>query len=203
MKEAAKPTARVEAFSDGVLAIVITLLVLEIRTPHLHDILSKHEALEALRLLTPKFASFLLSFAYVAVFWVNHHHFFNLIADISPGLIWLNNLLLLFLCFVPFPTAMIGEYPSNPVALALFSMVLMGAGIVFTLMWRYAYKRGLMASSVGKHAAKAAVRSGLFGPPLYAIAAIGAFFAPGIAWAIFCAVPLFFFFHSMHLPEGF
>ena len=191
---------RVEAFSDGVLAIVITLLVLEIKIPILQDAFSRHEAWDALRLLLPKFGSFILSFGYVAVFWVNHHHFFDLIVDVRPGLVWLNNLLLLLLCFIPFPTGFIGEYPSNPVALALFAMVLMGAGLVFTVMWQYAYRRRLMNPSVRKEAAKDAVRRGMLGPPLYAVAAIGAFVAPWVAWTVFGAVPVFFFWHSMHTP---
>lgn len=190
-------SGRVEAFSDGVLAIVITLLVLEIKTPHLKDALSQREALETLRLLIPKFGSFVLSFAYVAVFWVNHHHFFDLIVDTDSGLVWLNNLLLFFLCFVPFPTGFIGEYPANPVALALFALVLMSAGVVFTVMWHYAYRRGLMDPSVSKETVKGAVRRGILGPPLYAIAAAGAFAAPWIAWAVFSVVLVFFFWHSM------
>jgi len=190
-------TGRVEAFSDGVLAIVITLLVLELKTLHLHDALSRGEALEALRLLLPKFASFLLSFAYVAVFWVNHHRFFDLVARVDTGLVWLNNLFLLFLCFVPFPTEFIGEYPANPVALALFAVVLMSAGFSFTLMWHYAYKQKLLNPSVQKKTAKDAVRRGVFGPLLYVVAAAGAFVTPWIAWIIFSAVPVFFFFHSM------
>ena len=132
----ASSPGRTEAFSDGVMAIVITLLVLELRVPHLQDALSRQGTPDALCLLAPKFAGFLLSFAYVAVFWVNHHHFFDLIVEVSAGLLWLNTLFLLFLCFIPFPTAFIGEYPANPVALTLFALVLMGAGLVFTLMWR-------------------------------------------------------------------
>ena len=191
---------RVEAFSDGVLAIVITLLVLEIKIPHLQDVRSGHEAWESLRLLIPKFSSFVLSFAYVAVFWVNQHHFFDLIVEVSPGLVWLNNLLLLFLCFVPFPTGFIGEYPSNPVALALFAVILMGAGLVFTIMWPYAYHHGLMNASVRNEVVKGVVWRGMLGPPLYAIAAIGAFVAPWWSWVVFGSVLVFFFRHSMQIP---
>ena len=196
----ARSPGRVEAFSDGVLAIVITLLVLDLKVPALQDALSSREAVDALRLLSPKFGSFLLSFAYVAVFWVNHHHFFDLVVEVSPVLLWLNNLLLLFLCIIPFPTAFIGAHPANPVALVSFAAVLMSAGLVFTLMWAYAYRRGLMKRSVPREAAKDAVRRGLLGPPLYAVAAAGAFAAPWVAWVVFGAVPAFFFVHSMRRP---
>ncbi len=191
---------RVEAFSDGVLAIVITLLVLELKVPVLQDALSRGEAVDALRLLSPKFGSFLLSFAYVAVFWVNHHHFFDLVVEVSPGLLWLNNLLLLFLCVIPFPTAFIGDYPANPVALVCFAAVLMSAGLVFTLMWAYAHRRNLLDASVRAEAARDAVRRGLLGPPLYAVAGAAAFVAPWVAWVVFVAVPAFFFVHSMKRP---
>ena len=193
---------RVEAFSDGVLAIVITLLVLELRVPHLRDALSHGEAWAALQGLLPKFVSFLLSFAYVAIFWVNHKHFFGRVAALNPGLLWLNNLLLLFLCFVPFPTAFVGEYPANPVALALFAVVLLCAGLTFTLMWHWAHRWGLMRASVGATEVREAVRTGLMGPPLYAFAAGGAFAAPWIAWSIFGAVPAFFFWHTMRHPQS-
>ena len=191
---------RLEAFSDGVLAIVSTLLVLELKIPILQDVFSRQEAWNALHLLLPKFGSFILSFTYIAVFWVNHHHFFDLIVDVNPGLLWLNNLLLLFLCFIPFPTGFIGEYPANPVALGLFAVILMGAGLVFTWMWDYAYRRGLMKPSVRREAAQEAVRKGLLGPPLYGAAAAGAFVAPWIAWGVFAAVLVFFFQHSMRRP---
>lgn len=123
------PTTRIEAFSDGVLAIIITLLVLEIKVPELHNAHSIAEAFHALNALTPKFLSFVLSFVFVAVFWVNHHQFFHLVRHADRWLLWLNNLLLLTLSFVPFPTAFIGDYPRNPVALALFGVALMAAGI--------------------------------------------------------------------------
>ncbi len=194
-------SGRVEAFSDGVLAIVITLLVLDLKVPHLHDALSRQEAVEALWLLLPNISSFLLSFAYVAVFWVNHHHFFDLIAKVDPGLLWLNNLFLLFLCVLPFPTGFIGEYPANPVALACFSLILMGAGLVFTLMWRYAFRHRLMHASVRKDVARGAVRRGWLGPPLYGVAAAAAFVAPWVTWVVFGAVPLFFFYHSISAPQ--
>jgi Endosomal/lysosomal potassium channel TMEM175 len=101
--------SRVEAFSDGVLAIVITLLVLEIKTPRLHSTENVGQAWLALVDLVPKFASFFLSFFFIAVFWVNHHRLFALIRKVDWGILWLNNLLLLLLCFVPFPTAFIGD----------------------------------------------------------------------------------------------
>lgn len=185
-------TARLEAFSDGVLAIVITLLVLELKTPHLEAANDAREALAALLALTPKFLGYLLSFFFVAVFWVNHHRFFRLIRQVDHGLLWLNVLLLLALSFVPFPTSLIGEYPRNATGLSLFALVLMSAGLAFNLMWRYARLRQLYHEDVTPAlVARASVR-GLVGPALYALAALMAFVLPLAAWALFVVIPLFY-----------
>jgi uncharacterized membrane protein len=185
---------RLEAFSDGVLAIAITLLVLEIKVPHLAAPADAREALAALTALGPKFLGYLLSFFFIAVFWVNHHRFFRLIGRVDSGLLWLNILLLLALSFIPFPTAMIGEYPSNPASLALFAVVLMLAGIAFNLMWRHARSQQLFSAGVAPAAVGRATARGLIGPVAYGLAAFVAFVAPPAAWALFIAIPLVYMF---------
>jgi uncharacterized membrane protein len=185
---------RLEAFSDGVLAIAITLLVLEIKVPHLAAAADACEALVALVALGPKFLSYLLSFLFIAVFWVNHHRYFRLIRHVDAGLLWLNILLLLALSFIPFPTAMIGEYPRNPTVLALFAVVLMLAGIAFNLMWRHAEGRRLYHEGVPPAAIARAKVRGLIGPVAYGLAAFVAFVWPPAAWAIFIAIPLVYVF---------
>ena len=183
---------RLGAFSDGVLAIVITLLVLELTPPHLAAPDDAGEALAALVALGPKFLSYLLSFVFVAVFWVNHHHFFRLVQRVDTGLLWLNILLLLALSFVPFPTSMIGEYPGNAVGLALFALVLMTAGLAFNLMWRHARSRLLYHAGVNPAQVAQAAARGLVGPALYALAAVLAFVLPAAAWVLFGIIPLFY-----------
>lgn len=188
--------SRVEAFSDGVLAIIITLLVLELKVPHLHDVLSRGEAFESLNHLAPKFLSFVLSFIYIAIFWVNHHHFFDLIKRIDTPLVWQNNALLLCLSFIPFPTAFMGDYPKNSIALGLFAVILMLAGICFNVMWHYASQNGLMRDEVSKAFIAKAKRKGALGPICYAIAGAAAFVMPLAAWAIFIFIPIYYFFHT-------
>jgi uncharacterized membrane protein len=183
---------RVEAFSDGVLAIVITLLVLEIKVPQIQSPLSIAEAWRSILVLLPKFASFFLSFLFIAVFWINHHRFFSLIRKVDWGLLWLNTLLLLFLCFVPFPTAFIGDYPRNPIALALFAIVLMLSGIAFNLMWRYSLAKGLTEESGVRIRILAAIRRGSFGPLAYALSGGAAFVFLPLSWLIFLLVPIFY-----------
>lgn len=185
-------SGRVEAFSDGVFAIIVTLLVLELKVPHLHDALSNHEAFEALVELYPKFLSFILSFIYVVIFWVNHHHFFHLITHVNRGLVWLNNMLLLCLSFIPFPTAFIGDYPNNSVGLAFFAFILTLSGIVFNLMWRHAYKKGLFNELVTPQYFAKAARVGFVGPLCYVVAGMLAFVLPVIAWCIFIFIPIYY-----------
>jgi uncharacterized membrane protein len=185
-------TSRIEAFSDGVLAIVITLLVLEIKIPELDSPGSSSEAWAALRDLFPKFAGFFLSFLFIAVFWVNHHRFFALVTRVDWGLLWLNNLLLLFLCFVPFPTAFVGNHPGNPVAIALFASVLMLSGVAFNIMWRYVRQRGFIEVEVRGKRVHKAIRRGLIGPIAYMISGVAGFFESQISWLIFFAVPVLY-----------
>lgn len=193
--DASRPgPGRLEAFSDGVLAIVITLLVLELKAPHLAAPDDAREALAALLALGPKFLGYLLSFFFVAVFWVNHHRFFRLVQRVDSGLLWLNVLLLLALSFVPFPTGIIGEYPGNAVGLALFALVLLTAGLAFNLMWRHARSQQLYHEGVSPALVARAATRGLVGPALYALAAALAFVWPPAAWALFVIIPLFYAF---------
>jgi len=184
--------ARLEAFSDGVLAIVITLLVLEIKVPHIDDPQSAQEALGGLVRLAPKLLGYVLSFLFIAVFWINHHRFFQLIARVDNGLLWLNMLLLLAMSFIPFPTAFVGEYPWNGLALALFGLVLMVAGLAFHLMWRRARSHGLLHADVDVDTVRQAIRRGMVGPALYAVAAIVAFVLPIGAWTLCVSIPIYY-----------
>lgn len=192
MKDTTFGVNRIEAFSDGVLAIVITLLVLEIKSPELHTPTSSLEAWHALIALAPKFASFVLSFLFIAVFWVNHHRFFLLVRRSDWGLLWSNNLLLFLLCTIPFPTAFLGDHPRNPVAVALFAFLLLLAGLAFNGMWRQARRRRLIDESVRDEIVNAAIARGLAGPAAYACAALLSPIALPASWVIFLVVPVFY-----------
>src|SRR6266542_810082 len=115
---------RIEAFSDGVFAIVVTLLVLELKVPELHEPASVSELGRQLRDLFPRFLSWLISFIIVAKFWLNHHHVLGLARHADYAMVWLNSIFLMFQSFVPFPTAMLGEYPTNPLAVTMFGVVM-------------------------------------------------------------------------------
>ena len=138
-------TIRIEAFSDGVTAIIVTLLIFEVRVPAL-DNLSSPAVWAALGSIAPKFISFAISFFTVAIFWVNHHHFFHRIIHSDWKLLWLNNLLLFWLTVVPFTTAFLGDYPTQPVAVSLYAFTLCMAGLSFSAMGYYAYFRGSLVA---------------------------------------------------------
>lgn len=109
---------RLEAFSDGMFAIILTILVLELHVPNLPD--SSFAVFAGAMLgLAPKFLSFLFSFFIIAIFWVNHHHIVHLLDKVDTKLLWLNISLLFFACLFPFLTAFIGDYPLNPYVVAL------------------------------------------------------------------------------------
>ena len=129
-------TARVEAFSDGVFAVVITLLILEVHVPTLSDV-SGQAVLTALVGLAPKLISFGVSFFTIAVIWVNHHHFFEPITHSDWKLLWYNSFFLFWVTVVPFTTAFIGSYPTQPLVVALYSVTL--ALVAFSSVWMGRY----------------------------------------------------------------
>jgi len=120
---------RIEAFSDGVLAIIITIMVLELKVPHGAD-------LAALGPLLPVFLSYVLSFLYVGIYWNNHHHLFQAVKHITGGVLWANLHLLFWLSLFPFVTGWMGENHFAPVTVALYGGVLFLAAVSYTILVR-------------------------------------------------------------------
>ncbi|NJL56438.1 DUF1211 domain-containing protein [bacterium] len=117
--------SRLEALSDGVFAIVITLLVLELRVPELSSRLANDQLLTALVALLPKLLGYITSFLMIAIYWVAHHNVFHLLQRCDRICLWLNLLFLMCLAFIPFPTALLGEYPQTQVAISVYGGVLL------------------------------------------------------------------------------
>jgi uncharacterized membrane protein len=147
--EGERETGRLEAFSDGVFAIAITLLILTIQVPSLQ--VNRGHLYAALKEQWPSYAAYLISFVFILVMWVNHHNLFRLIRRTDHTFLLLNGLLLLFVTFVPFPTALLAEYirSTSPndraVALAVFNGTYILLAVAFNLLWRYAsYHRRLL-----------------------------------------------------------
>jgi uncharacterized membrane protein len=129
-------TGRLEAFSDGVFAIVITLLILEIKVPVLVG--DNIHLGRALLELWPKYASYIMSFIVVGVYWVAHHNKFHFIKQTDRVLLWINIFFLMSVAVIPFPAALIGEYLFNSTAILVYGGVQVITGALNTLMWWYA-----------------------------------------------------------------
>jgi uncharacterized membrane protein len=172
-------TGRLEAFSDGVLAIIITIMVLELEVPHGID-------LAALRPLTPVLLSYILSFVYVGIYWNNHHHMLHVTDRVSGGILWANLYLLFWLSLVPFVTAWMGENEFAPMPTAAYGVVMLMAAIAY-----YILQQLIIASQGPGSVLLAAVGGdwkGKLSPVLYAIAIPSALRWPAIAGAIYAGV---------------
>jgi TMEM175 potassium channel family protein len=182
-------TARIEAFSDGVFAIAITLLILEIRVPPTaeHDGLAK-----ALAHLWPSYLAFLASFMTIGVMWLNHHRLFTLIKTADDGLIAFNLLLLLGITWLPFPTALLAEHllgADARTAGVVYAGSFFGIAIVFNLMWRYAVRARCVIDTLDVHGI---TRQYSLGPVMYAVL-VGVAFVNGVACLVVSALYALYF----------
>ena len=137
---------RMEAFSDGVLAIIITIMVLELKVPHGVD-------LAALKPVLPVFLSYVLSFVYVGIYWNNHHHLLHSTRHVSGGILWANLHLLFWLSLFPFTTGWIGENHVAPAPVAVYGFVLLMAALAYSILQRAIIaqqgRESLLAAAVG------------------------------------------------------
>jgi uncharacterized membrane protein len=173
-----KETGRLEAFSDGVFAVAITLLVLNIKIPGIDlppdKLLDDLHLWPMLRDEWPSLAAYATSFATIGIMWLNHHRLYVHIKRTNTGLILLNLLLLLFIVFVPVPTALLAEYivkPDQHLAAVVYSGTYVILACCFNLLWRYAsYHNRLLGKNVDTRSVEAISRQYLFGPLCYLIA---------------------------------
>ena len=172
---------RLEAFSDGVLAIVITIMVLELKVPHGED-------LAALVPLVPVFLSYVLSFVYVGIYWNNHHHMLHTVKTVSGGVLWANLHLLFWLSLFPFATGFMGENHFAATPSALYGVVLLGAAIAYMIL-QQAIIRSQGRDSV-LHTAVGSDWKGKLSPLCYVIGIASTFVLPWVAQALYVAVAL-------------
>ncbi len=173
---------RLEAFSDGVLAIVLTIMVLEMKVPH-----GEH-SFSALKPLIPVFISYLLSFIYIGIYWSNHHHLINTVETVSAGILWANLHLLFWLSIVPFVTGWMGENHFAPETLALYGFVLLMAAIAYWILQfsiiKQHGKTSVLAKAIGKDL------KGKLSPILYLVAIPSAYLSGWISGAIYFGIAL-------------
>ena len=174
-------TTRLEAFSDGVLAIIITIMVLELRAPH-------EPTLGALVVLLPVFLSYVLSFIYLGIYWSNHHHMLHATERVTGGILWANLHLLFWLSLVPFTTAWMGENHFATAPTAAYGVVMLMAAIAYWILQRVILRNqgreSLLARAVG------ADLKGKLSPLFYMTAIAMAFVRPWISDMLFVTVAL-------------
>ena len=157
---------RLEAFSDGVIAILITILVLELKIPHV-------DTLEGLRPMLPVFACYVMSFVYLGIYWNNHHHLLHTVDYVNGRILWTNLHLLFWLSLIPFATAWMGENHFSPVPTAVYGGILWMATVAFTVL-----VRTIVASQGARSTLRAALgrdRKGKISLVLYSVAIAATF----------------------------
>ena len=174
--------SRLLAFSDGVIAIIITIMVLELKVPH-------EARLSALAPVMPVFLSYVLSFLYISIYWNNHHHFFHLVHHVDGALLWANMHLLFWLSLVPFATGWMGENNFAPMPTAVYGVSLLMPALAWQVMqWTIIRGQGgdsALARAVGRDL------KGKISPPLYLAGIALAFVDARIAGALYLLVALF------------
>lgn len=172
---------RLEAFSDGVLAIIITIMVLELKVPHTPDI-------AALQPLIPVFLSYVLSFIYLGIYWNNHHHLLHTAKHVNGGILWANLHLLFWLSLFPFVTGWMGENHFELIPTLIYGTILLLAAIAYyilqSLIVKTEGKDSLLVKAIGKDI------KGKVSPILYSTAILSVFINPWIAQAIYVLVAL-------------
>ncbi|SFA99198.1 TMEM175 family protein [Algoriphagus aquimarinus] len=183
---------RLEAFSDGVLAIVITIMVLEIKVPHGDQWADLHT-------LIPVFFSYVLSFIYIGIYWNNHHHMMHAASKISGKVLWANLHLLFWLSMIPFATGWMGENNFGAAPMALYGVVLLLSAIAYkilqTILLNCQEPNSMLAKAVGKD------KKGWISPLLYLIAIVATWIHPMIAGGIYVLVALIWLIPDLRIEK--
>ncbi len=185
---------RMEAFSDGVIAIIITIMVLELQVPH-------GTSLDTLQPLIPVFLSYILSFMYLGIYWNNHHHMLQTVNNVKGGILWANLHLLFWLSLTPFATGWMGENHFAEIPTAVYGFILLMSAIAYFIL------QTTIIKSQGKHSllAKALGRDlkGKASPILYLIAIVSVFINPKISQGIYFLVALIWFIPDKRIEKMF
>lgn len=173
--------SRLEAFSDGVIAIILTIMVLELKVPH-------GTGWDALRPLLPVLLSYVLSFVYIAIYWNNHHHMLHAATHVTGGIMWANLHLLFWLSLVPFVTGFMGENHAAPLPVALYGIVLFMAGtayyILSRLLVRHHGEDSALARAIGSDF------KGILSLVIYAVAVAATLQVPALSLVLYVCVAI-------------
>ena len=175
---------RLEAFSDGVMAIIITIMVLELKIPHEPDI-------EALTPLIPVFISYAMSFIFIGIYWNNHHHLFQAVQKVNGPTLWANLHLLFWLSLIPFVTGWMGENHFSKWPVAIYGLVLIFSGVAYFILSKVLIahhgKESPLATAIGKD------NKGIISLVIYSVGILISFINPPIALSLYFIVSLIWF----------
>jgi uncharacterized membrane protein len=183
-----KETARIEAFSDGVFAIAVTLLVLELHVPELNEGALPENLLRELRIQGTGYLAFVISFFTIFIMWVNHHKIFKQIYKRNTGLMFANGLVLFLACLVSYPSSLLMRFydtPSRQVCVSIYTGMFVVINLSYILLWRLASRdRSLLRPGLGDNAIRAIRNIHLLGLPTYVVAFSLSFYFPASALGI-------------------
>ncbi|MCU0443665.1 MAG: TMEM175 family protein [Microscillaceae bacterium] len=181
---------RLEAFSDGFIAIIITIMVFDLKIP---ENTSSQEPWIALKLLLPKFVAYMFSFLVLAVMWVNHHQLLHQIRHINGGFLWLNIHLLFWMSLIPFSTNFMGLNPFLPEADMVYGLIFFMNSLSFTILRNYAEAKKMLYGIYTDEFKRRMFIKNLIGVSCYFIAAFGSYISVYISFALFLLVPAMYF----------
>jgi uncharacterized membrane protein len=193
-------TNRLEAFSDGVFAVAITLLVLEINVPGGENLW--HDLKEE----WPSFASFFVSFWVIGIIWVNHHGLIDHLKRINRPVLYLNLLVLMTVVFIPFSTALMADHlksgADEKVAALVYALAFFAMGIAFNLFWTYVVRhRAELGVEIPDEEVRRVSLGFMIGSPMYAVSVIMAFISPAVVLIIIAASTVYYMFSGMRSPD--
>ena len=186
-------TGRIEAFSDAIIAIIMTLMILEIRLPKIENTATSSEIWHQLVSVLPNLFAYILSFAVLGSFWVNHHQFLNAVARSDRKLLWYNLHFLFWLSIIPLPTAFLAEHFQKPEASVIYGISMFMGGGSFGLMNAYAEKNELFIEKLSSKVRNRIIKINILSSSLYIISIFISYVSVYISIAIFAFVPTLYF----------
>jgi uncharacterized membrane protein len=185
-------TRRVEALADGVFAIAMTLLVLEVHVPELADPVTGATMLAALGRILPNVGGYVVSFIILGMIWIGHHNQFHFIRRVDRALLWINIFYLLCVAFVPFATAFLTRYPLRPASLLIYGGTLLLGGVSHFIHWNHAVSHGLVSDEVTPEVVELFRERISMGIAVYLAATLVGAFLPKVGLVLFACMPVLY-----------
>ena len=196
-------TSRIEALTDGVFAIAMTLLVLNFEVPNPLEGKGAFELHHTLRQLWPNFLHYAMSFLLLSIFWIKNHQQYHFIKRSDQKLLWINLTSLLFICMIPFTTSLVSDYGDMPIAAIIFEANLLAAGAVSYLQWWYATKdRHLVDANLDGRVIAIYRSSSLVPPAVSVLAIIVSIFHPRIGTSLYFSIPFILIYLKRGMTTG-